>query len=179
MSFVKVLLSVPDSATTMSSILNINTSAQQFDLTQLVKLLGDMQDSAQVAYAKVSTGAIQASGTITLSSMVATDTVTVNGVVFTCVSSGAGANQFNVGLSDTATAANLAASINASITAKVINVVSATSVAAVVTVTAVQPGLAGNMNTIAISAHGSVSGSGFLTSGTDGSQVAVNFGAKS
>lgn len=180
MSFVKVLISVPDSEATMNSqYLQINTAANQASYNGLENMIAAMIEGSQIAYSKLSAGLLQASGTITLSSLVATDTVTVNGVVFTAVASGATGNQFNVGGTDTITAANLAAAINASSTAKVINVVTAAAVAAVVTVTAVQPGLAGNMNTIAISAHGSVSGSGFLTAGTDGDQVATNFGAAS
>ena len=104
---------------------------------------------------KLSTGSVQASGTITLSSMVATDTITINGVVFTCEASGATGNQFNVGGTDTITATNAAKAINASVTAKVLNYVTASSSGAVITITAVQPGLQGNMNTIAVSAHGS------------------------
>lgn len=180
MSFVKVLISVPDSEVTMNSqFLQLNVAAQQASYNGLENMIAAMIEGSQIAYSKLSAGLIQASGTITLSSLVATDTVTVNGVVFTAVASGATGNQFNVGGTDTITATNLAAAINASSTAKVINVVTAAAVAAVVTVTAVQPGLAGNMNTIAISAHGSVSGSGFLTSGTDGDQVSTNFGATS
>lgn len=179
MSFVKLLVSVPDSAVTMNSqYFQINTAGKQASYNGLENFVSALVDGAQIGFAKLSTGAIQSSGTITLSSMVATDTVTVNGVVFTCVASGATGNQFNVGGSDTITATNLAKAINASVTAKIINVVTASSALAVVTVTAVQPGLQGNMNTLAISAHGSVSGA-FTTGGTDGSQVSTNFGAAS
>lgn len=47
---------------------------------------------------------------------VATDTVTIGGVTFTAVASGATGNQFNVGASTTATATNLAAVLNANAT---------------------------------------------------------------
>lgn len=180
MSFVKLLVSVPDSEATINSqYLQINTTANQGSYNGLENMIAALIDGAQVGYSKLSAGLVQATGTITLSSLVATDTVTVNGVVFTCVASGATGNQFNVGGTDTITATNLAVAINASSTAKVINVISAAAVAAIVTITAIQPGLQGNMNTIAISAHGSVSGSGFLTSGTDGDQITTNFGAAS
>lgn len=49
--------------------------------------------------------------TLTLAGVVATDTCVVNGVTYTCVASGATGNQFNIGASDTLTAANLAALI--------------------------------------------------------------------
>lgn len=114
---------------------------------------------------------VVATGTVTLSSHVATNTVTVNGVVFTAVASGATGNQYNVG-TDTVTAANLAAAINASVTAKIQGYVTATSSGAVVTISAIRPGVLGNLTTIAISANGSVSGA-TLAGGTDGAQVST------
>lgn len=120
----------------------------------------------------VQSGGVQASGTVTLSSMVAGDTVTINGTVFTAETSGATGNQFNVGASDTVTAANLAAAINASATNQVANNVVATSAAAVVTVTCKEVGTIGNLCTLAISGDGPVSGAN-LTLGTDVNVVAL------
>ena len=116
------------------------------------------------------TSAVCASGTITLSSFVATNTITINGTTFTGESSGATGNQFNIGASDTITAANAAAAINASATANVSKAVVATSSGAVITITAIQPGTMGNMGTLAISAHGSVSGAN-LTGGSSDAWV--------
>ena len=53
-------------------------------------------------------------GTISLTNVVAGNTLTLNGVVFTGVVSGAAGNQFNIGGADTSTATNLVAVINAS-----------------------------------------------------------------
>lgn len=119
---------------------------------------------------------VRASGTLTLASVVATDTVTINGVTFTAVASGATGNQFNVGVSDTATATNLAAAINASVTSLVSGYVTASSSAAVVTVTSAFYGLAGNMTTLA-SAGGTITVSGArLTGGAaDASAVTYSF----
>jgi hypothetical protein len=157
MSFVRILMSVPDSAQTMTQILQLKAApVNQVDDENMDKLIGDMIDGSQRSYTKISTGLIQAFGTITLAAMVAGDTITINGVVFTAETSGATGNQFNVGASDTITAANAAKAINASVTANVLGVVFATSASNVVTITAVQPGLQGNMNTLAISAHGAV-----------------------
>lgn len=114
----------------------------------------------------VGVDSVVATGTVTLSSHVATNTVTVNGVVFTAVASGATGNQYNVG-TDAVTAANLAAAINASVTAKVQGYVVATAASNVVTINAIRPGVLGNLTTIAISANGSVSGA-TLAGGTDG-----------
>lgn len=109
--------------------------------------------------------AVQASGTFTLTSVVATDAISINGVTFTAVASGATGNQFNVGASDTETATNLAAAINASVTALVAGYVTASSLNTVVTVTAVLPGITGNAMTIA-SADGTIVASGArLTAG--------------
>lgn len=108
--------------------------------------------------------ATRASGTFTLATVIATDAVSINGVTFTCVASGAGANQFNVGASDTLTAANLAAAINASVTALVAGYVTASSATNVVTVSSTVYGLAGNQTLIA-SADGTITASGAALTG--------------
>lgn len=108
--------------------------------------------------------ATAASGTFTLTSVIATDAVSINGVTFTAIASGATGNQFNVGVSDTATATNLAAAINASVTALIPGYVTATSLATVVTVTAVTKGISGNAITIA-SADGTIVASGARLAG--------------
>jgi phage tail sheath gpL-like len=105
-----------------------------------------------------------ASGTLTLTSAVATNTVTINGVTFTAIASGATGNQFNIGGSDTITAANLAASINASVTALVSGYVTASSSGTVVTVTSAFTGLSGNQTLIA-SGQGTIVASGARLTG--------------
>lgn len=110
---------------------------------------------------------VKASGTITFSSFANNDTFTVHTVVFTAKTSGAtGAFQFNLGADDTAAAANAVTAINADTTLD--GMVLASSALGVITVEALIPGEIGHGVTIAISAHGSVSGSGKLTSGTNG-----------
>nr|MBA3777403.1 hypothetical protein [Betaproteobacteria bacterium] len=107
---------------------------------------------------------VYASGTLTLTSVVATNTVTINGVTFTAVAAGATGNQFNVGGTDTITAANLAAAINASVTALIPGYVVATSLATVVTVTSAFPSIGGNQTTIA-SGQGTIVASGARLAG--------------
>jgi len=107
---------------------------------------------------------VQASGTFTLSTVIATDAVSVNGVTFTAVANGATANQFNVGVDDTATAVNLAAAINASVTALVAGYVTASSALNVVTVRSSFYGLSGNQTLIA-SADGTIVASGAALTG--------------
>lgn len=110
--------------------------------------------------------AAQASGTFTFASIAAGNTLTINGVVFTAESSGAGANQFNIGSSDTEAAANAAASINASASPLVNEFVTATSALGVITVTAINPGVEGNDVTITGGTHVTASGVR-LTGGTN------------
>lgn len=117
----------------------------------------------------------QASGTLTLASVVATNTATINGVVFTAIASGATGNQFNVGGSDTVTAANLAAVINASVTALIPGYVTATSALGVVTVTSAFYGLGGNQSTLVGSTNITASAAR-LTGGTlDSAALTLNF----
>jgi len=72
------------------------------------------------------------------------DTVTINGVAFTARTSGAVANEYNITAgSVTANAAALAAAINASVTARIIGTIRASSVAGVITFFAVVPGSVG------------------------------------
>lgn len=92
--------------------------------------------------------ATPASGTFTFVSIANTNTLTINGVVFTCVTSGATGNQFNVGASDTEAAANAAIAINASVTALIPGYVTGTSALGVVTISSAFRGLGGNQTTI-------------------------------
>lgn len=178
MSFVKILLSVPDSAQTTTDFLGVDATNNVYSENGLRNLIEKMLQGEQLAYAKVSTNPIQATGTVTFSSLAADDTVTINGVIFTAKVSPSGTNQFALGADDTAAAANFAAKINASALAHIVSVVTATSALGVVTLTSVQPGLGGNNYTLAISAHGSVSATR-MASGTDGTQAAVNYGVPS
>lgn len=109
--------------------------------------------------------AVKASGTVTLAAHVATNTVTINGVVLTAVSGAAGADQYDISGGMTTGAASLAAAINANTTLD--GMVVATSNLAVVTVTALLPGEIGNAVTLAISANGSVSAAR-MSGGTNG-----------
>jgi hypothetical protein len=117
-------------------------------------------------------GAVKAAGTVTLVSQVATNTVTINGVVLTAVASGATTDQYNVGGGDTTAAASLASAINANTTLD--GMVVATSSLGVVTVTALVPGELGNAITLAISANGSVSAAR-MAGGTNGDTETTHY----
>jgi phage tail sheath gpL-like len=176
MALHRIVIDTNLTATQDAANLRLNGTGSWFNGKNLVDWMRSFVTGSRTGNMKVKVGAVQATGTITFSSLVADDTVTVNGVVFTAKASPSGANQFALGADDTAAAVNFAAKINASAIANIVSVLTATSALGVVTLTAICPGLQGNCNTIAISAHGSVSGSGRLTSGTDGTAYDLTLG---
>lgn len=120
-------------------------------------------------------GETQATGTLTFTSTVATNTFAINGVTFTCVASGATGNQFNVGGTDTLTAAAAAAAINASVTALIPGYVTATSALTVVTVTAVNYGITSNQATLVGSANIAASAARLTGGAADTGTLTLNF----
>ncbi len=104
----------------------------------------------------------QASGTITLSSTgpTNTQTVTVNGLVYTFKTSPSGPRDVQIGVDNPTTASSLASVITSQDTVHV----AAVAVGSVVTVNAVEPGTAGNSITLAQSAS-NVAVSGATLSG--------------
>ncbi len=93
---------------------------------------------------------VQATETVTLSGVVGTDKLTIAGHDFTAVAGVPSGDQFHVGLTDILTATNLAAAINASVTAGIAGIVTASNPAgtATVVVTAVAYGTLGNSITV-------------------------------
>ncbi|GAC1606491.1 MAG: hypothetical protein NVS3B3_06770 [Aquirhabdus sp.] len=120
---------------------------------------------------------VAASGTLTFSSAgVATDTASINGVVFTAVASGATGNQWNVGATATISAANLASAINASATALVSGQVTAVAASGVITLTAIAKGVTGNAITIAGGQADIVASGARLTGGVAATPNVYRFG---
>lgn len=137
-------------------------------------------------------GVVKASarGTILLSSFVADDTVTVNGVVFTGKASPSGVNQFAIGADDAATAQYLLNAIAANPDTRIAGISVTRSTATltfnyngimtlaasahatvadkIVVITSIVGGQIGNLMTLAISAHGSKTDP---TGGTEGTQT--------
>jgi hypothetical protein len=114
-------------------------------------LEGGLNGAHTIRTVTVRDSAEAGSATITLASMAAGTVLLINGVPFTAKGSAAttGNNEFDIsGGTDTLDAAALAAAINASTTAGISGVVTATSALAVVTVTASQPGAGSNGVTI-------------------------------
>lgn len=129
------------SPTLVPAIIGGNNNASKS--VQLQKLLEYVfQNPSTMAIMTSGTTPVKASATLTLASVVATNSCEVYGTTFTAVASGATGQQFNVGASDTLTAVNLKNAINA--TAGVNTAVLATSDGAVVTVTAQDYGAMGN-----------------------------------
>lgn len=110
---------------------------------------------------------VAATGTLTLATVLATHTCSINGVTFTAVTGAAGANQFSIDGNDAADAAALAAAINASASALVSGHVTATANGAVVTLTAKTPGVSGNAIAIASGQATIVASGARLTGGTE------------
>lgn len=108
----------------------------------------------------------KATGTITLASLANTNTITINGIAFTAVTTSAtGPLQFNLMANDTQAAAEAVTAFNAHTTLD--GMVIATSSTTVITITALVPGELGNAVTTAISANGTAAGAR-LTGGTNG-----------
>lgn len=106
------------------------------------------------------------------------DTVTVNGVAFTARASGAVANEYNITAgSVTANAAALAAAINASTSATILNTVAATSAAGVVTFFSVVPGPVGlNIPITESTSNFTVAAATFTTGGTQSHGSTISAG---
>lgn len=95
------------------------------------------------------TSLVRASGTVTVASVLADDTLTINNVTLTGKSSPLGESQFDSDGSDATVAAAIVAKINAH--SSLTGIVTATSSGAVVTVSAYVKGLIGNAITLASS----------------------------
>ena len=121
----------------------------------------------------VNVGAVQAFGTWTITSTgpALTETVTVAGVVLTAVASAPTAAQFVRNNTPATAAANIATAVNANPT--LAGVVSASSVAGVVTCRAVVPGKSGNG--LGISDAAANTESAAFSSGSDGTSITLNF----
>ncbi len=121
----------------------------------------------------LNTGAVQASFTITQTSTGAanTETLVVCGVTFTARTSGATGNEWNRSNTVATSATNLAAAINASVDVNIY--VSAASAAGVVTVTALVPGVLGNLGITGSDACANTSTSA-VSGGSDGTAHSID-----
>lgn len=154
--------------------LALQTTAQALEI-----ISGDAADDglASGTLTLVSAVAItKASGTITCASVLAADTVTVNGLVYTAVA-GAKADdtEFSIDTGDNETATDLAASINDDTRTGTLNDLTATATTNVVTAVQTVGGTGGNATTL-VSSNGArlaVSGATF-TGGLNADTATVN-----
>lgn len=178
MSFVKIIHSVPDSATTMQSKLDIDTNATSYSVEAVEGLFDSIVNGNQISYTTVSTGSVQATATITSTGSASNgETMSLANQTLTAKTSGAvpANGEFNISGTVATQASNIALAINS--VAALVGVVTATSALGVVTVTATLPGSMGNGLQIS-EALTNVTVTTF-SSGSDGKQVAVNYGAAS
>lgn len=142
------------------------------NLTRIINLLKGFQAGAQLGaiYVQSSTDdPVAASATLTVTSAVATNAVTIGGQTLTASSTPSGESQWEIdGSGNDADAQALAAAINAHSTLS--KVVIATTAANVITVTALTRGVIGNMIPISSNAGTIVASGAFLSGGTGGAQ---------
>lgn len=118
-------------------------------------------------------GGVYATGTAVFASVVNTNTLVIGGVTITAVTSGATSVQFNVGGTDTITAANAVITINALTTLN--KVVQASSSGATITLVSLVPGTIGNLITLS-AGGGTITVGASLTGGTDGTKGNISHG---
>ncbi len=183
----KVILTVASGLDNAEAVKLQTVTGKHEALRKVLNFVESVGSGSQLAYSRSGAippsvvvanqaSAVRASGTFTLTAVIATDAISINGVTFTAVASGAVANQFNVGVSDTATAVNLAAAINASVTALVSGYVTAAAVGTVVTVSSTDYGIMGNQTLIASAAGTIVASGAKLTGGlADAAALTLNF----
>jgi len=177
-SFVRIIHSVPDSATTMQAKLDIDTNATSYSEQAVEALFTSIVDGNQTSYTKVATGVVQATATMTSTgSAVDSETALVANTTLTAKTSGAvpANGEFNISATPTTQAANIALAINS--VAALSGVVTATSALGVVTITAVVPGKMGNGLQISEGLT-NVTATAF-SGGSDGKQVSKNYGSAS
>ena len=112
------------------------------NVDQFVRSVKSRKNRATLNIATSAAAPVQAAGTATLASVADSNTIVIGGVTLTAKTSPAGSSQFARGVSNTADATALKNCINAHPTLS--QVVTATSAAAVVTITANVPGVVGN-----------------------------------
>lgn len=149
----RIAFTVNDPAATVKQKLNFDKSsgtvAPLKALTNLRNYIDQMIAGVTSSKMYVATTAVAASISGTFTGVPSdSETSVINGVTFTAKTSGAGANQWNIGADATANAAAMAAAINASTSAKIAGQITASSAAGVITLTAIVPGTGGNLFTV-------------------------------
>lgn len=176
MSLTRLIVNTPDSATSVANHLNPQATSKTQSKLNLGNwfdgmAMGTYPDATQV---DLEMGGVRASGTGTFTGAATADqTMTIVGVTFTAKASpNENANQYLVSATVALGAASLAAAINNSSDLK--GVVTATSNAGVVTITAVNPGIAGNfLPTVDVDTSNFTFAQALLAGGTNGTSVVL------
>lgn len=140
-----------ESLNTIIGIMQAESSRPRREAQKLINFLKACNGGNRMAQLKVqvnSSASVTATGTVTVATAIANDTVTVAGTVLTGSSTLQNATHFKIGASNSATAANIVTCVNAS---AINTYVFASAVGAVVTLTASRPGVLGNLVTLASS----------------------------
>lgn len=176
--FNMVVVAQDETSTNVQRDLIAETSYRELAGLKLTRYFKSLVSGMRNAIVQTKVNMAKASGTITLASLADTNTITINGIAFTAVTTNAtGPLQFNLMANDTQAAAQAVTAFNAHTTLD--GMVIATSSTTVITITALVPGELGNAVTTAISANGSVSGAR-LTGGTNGDvERSHNYGSAS
>lgn len=170
-SMVRFDLTVPVSANTVNGWLRLVPGRSPDSLQRIGSYFQGIAGGPFAGSCLVTTGAVQATGSLTITSTgpVATETFSVANVTFTAETSGATGNQFNINASPTIVASNIATAVNAS--PDTAGLVTATSTLGVVTFTAVVPGTVGNGLQLSESMTNTTASA--FAGGVDGTNVTV------
>lgn len=157
---------------------NSSTSSSAFGNMRVLKAItaffSDLVKGVWNSNTLVIQGGVYATGTAVFSSVIATNTLVIGGVTITAVNSGATSVQFNVGSSDTVTAANAVTTINALTTLN--KVVQASSSGTTITIVSLIPGTIGNLITLSTNSGGTITVGSALSGGTDGTKGDISHG---
>lgn len=174
MSITNIVIVSADSSAMILDQLNPQSGASSSDSLQNLSRYSQGLGDGAFYYNTVTedVGAVQATGTITFSSIAAGDTVTIGTTVYTGTNGTPGATGFQTNVTPSAAADKVAA---ASLATKLNTWTTLSNVpaTAVVNVTSKHAGSTSNFIPLAISAHGSVSGA-TLSGGGPGTVVVLS-----
>lgn len=145
-SYQTLILSLPDSAATFASIVNLTsaTPGAHEIVSGLINYLKGINSGARSGALTIYNGSVQGTAVLTVSAGGSSndETMSLCGVTFTAKTSGATGNQFNISATAATQAANMVAAFNAS--SNLTGICTASNVAGVITITATVPGKLGN-----------------------------------
>lgn len=149
MALLKIIINTPKNSGDVDGLLKLQNDPK--NSPDMVSRIANFLQGVAIRGGNVlcESGGVRASlaGTFT-GAPTAADTLTINGVAFTARAANPAANEFVLSSVAATNATNLAAAINASVTAKVKGVVFAVAAGAVITIYAVDPGAGANLYTV-------------------------------